>query len=82
MTNSADPDQLASDLDLHCLLGQGMTCLVREGLILCEVVSLSFLNICKETPYNYQLPAYEIGSSKAKDLGTEFSMYCILLYMT
>ena len=27
MTNSADPD-----LDLHCLLRQGMSCLVRKGL--------------------------------------------------
>ena len=43
MTNSADPDQLASeiswllkkptDLDLHCLLRQGMSCSAREGLI-------------------------------------------------
>ena len=44
MTNSVDPDQLASstqiswllkkpaDLDLHCLLRQGMSCLAREGL--------------------------------------------------
>ena len=40
MANSADPDQLASsevlqkptDLDLHCLLGQGMSCSAREGL--------------------------------------------------
>ena len=34
MTNSADPDQLAepTDLDLHCLLRQGMSCSVREGL--------------------------------------------------
>ena len=35
MTNSADPDQLASsttDLDLHCLLRQGMSCTAREGL--------------------------------------------------
>ena len=36
MTNSADPDQLASseatDLDIHCLLRQGMTCLARGGL--------------------------------------------------
>ena len=36
MTNSADPDQLASskptDLDLHCLLRQGMSCSAREGL--------------------------------------------------
>ena len=31
MTNSADPDQLA-DLDLHCLLRQGMACSAREGL--------------------------------------------------
>ena len=33
MTNSADPDQLKpTDLDLHCLLRQGMTWLAREGL--------------------------------------------------
>ena len=34
MTNCADPDQLASstDLDLHCLLRQGMSCSAREGL--------------------------------------------------
>ena len=29
MTNSADPDP---DLDLHCLLRQGMSCSAREGL--------------------------------------------------
>ena len=33
MANSADPDQLASDLDLHCLLKQGMLCSASEGLI-------------------------------------------------
>ena len=36
MTNGVDSDQLASekptDLDLHCLLRQGMSCLAREGL--------------------------------------------------
>ena len=36
MTDSADPDQLASseatDLDLHFLLRQGMSCSAREGL--------------------------------------------------
>ena len=34
MTNSADSDQLASsnDLNLHCLLRQGMLCSAREGL--------------------------------------------------
>ena len=31
MRNSADPDQLA-DLDLHCLLRQGMSRSAREGL--------------------------------------------------
>ena len=43
MINNADPDQLASseallqkptDLDLHCLLRQGMLCSVREWLSL------------------------------------------------
>ena len=36
MTNSADPDQLLfqkpTDLDLHCLLRQSMSCSAREGL--------------------------------------------------
>ena len=44
MTSSADPDLLASseancwllqkstDLDLHCLLRQGMSCSAKEGL--------------------------------------------------
>ena len=37
MPNSADPDQLASDLDLHCLLVQGMSCSAREGLSIVEM---------------------------------------------
>ena len=33
MTNSADPDQLASDHCVdHCLLTQDMSCSAREGL--------------------------------------------------
>ena len=44
MTNSADPDQLASpeatDLHLHCFLKQGMSCSAREGLNM-AVVSIS-----------------------------------------
>ena len=33
MTNSADPDQKKpTNLDLHCLLRQGILCLAREGL--------------------------------------------------
>ena len=33
MTNSADADlQKPTDLDLHCLLRQGMSCSAREGL--------------------------------------------------
>ena len=35
MTNSADPDRLLpkpTDLDLPCLLRQGMSCSAREGL--------------------------------------------------
>ena len=37
MTNSADPDQLASstDLDLHCLLRRGMSCSASEELKKC-----------------------------------------------
>ena len=33
MTNSADLDHKPTDLDLHCLLRQGMSCSAREGLI-------------------------------------------------
>ena len=32
MTNSADPDQKPTNLDLHCLLRQDMSCSAREGL--------------------------------------------------
>ena len=32
MTNSADPDVGFTDLDLHCLLRQGMSCSAREEL--------------------------------------------------
>ena len=50
MTNNADPDQLASqkptDLDLHCLLKLGMSCLVREGLML-------FLVDCLQLSHTY-----------------------------
>ena len=49
MINRADPDQLASkkkptDLDLHCLLRQGMSCSAREGLRLHLVLPKSSLN--------------------------------------
>ena len=33
MTNSADPDQLASDLDLHCLQRQGISGSAGQGLM-------------------------------------------------
>ena len=53
MANSANPDQLASeeanfqkptDLDLHCLLRRGMTCLAREGLMSLQTSFKSFLD--------------------------------------
>ena len=53
MTNSADPDQLASDLDLHCLLRQCMLCLAREGLLFNLHVSDFYSEICLPT-YNRQ----------------------------
>ena len=37
MTNSADPDQLASS-DLHCLPRQGMSCSARERFITVFIV--------------------------------------------
>ena len=46
MTNSANPDQLASseqtDLDLNCLLRQGMSCSAREGLMVQAILVLMF----------------------------------------
>ena len=46
MTNSADSDQLATDLDLHCLLIPGMSCSAREGLTqLSEAILMSSHNI-------------------------------------
>ena len=32
MTDSADPDQKPTDLDLHCLLRQGMSCSASKEL--------------------------------------------------
>ena len=43
MTNSADPDQKPTDLDLHCLLRQGMSCLAREGLTFTMLWAISQL---------------------------------------
>ena len=40
MTNSADPDQLATDLDLHCLQRQGIT-----GFSRTRVKELKCINI-------------------------------------
>ena len=43
MTNNADPDQFQkpTDLDLPCLLRQGMSCLAREGLTHCRLNDLT-----------------------------------------
>ena len=58
MTNSADPGQLCADLDLHCLLRQGMSCSAREGLKhvvgthsnnLIEVLLMSTYNMSQRT---------------------------------
>ena len=70
MTNSANPDQLASwllqkptDPDLHCLLRQGMSCLAREGL----------------TKLNDQKCAKKNAGSKPVDI-TRFLHACLKLY--
>ena len=51
MTKSVDPDQLASqkptDLDLHCLLRQGMLCSAREGLTGSNVRKCTLGHVCK-----------------------------------
>ena len=44
MTNSADLDlKKPTDLDLHCLLRQGMSCSAREGLTVKEEIRLYIL---------------------------------------
>ena len=46
MTNNADPDQKPTDLDLHCLLRQSMSCSAKEGLNL----SLEYVHYLKLSP--------------------------------
>ena len=63
MTNSADPDQLEpADLDLHCLLRQGMPCSAREGLICCSsslVVCLHVVSyVLLVCPYLFISPSF------------------------
>ena len=54
MTNSADPDQLPTDLDLHCLLRQGMSCSARDGLsnpftvFLCDDLHADLISIQRQ----------------------------------
>ena len=59
MTNSADPDQLASqkptDLDLHCLLRQGMLCSAREGLRWKNTAKWFCYNFAKEVNFVFQI---------------------------
>ena len=68
MTNSADPDQKPTDVDLHCFfflfcffvfffflfffLRQGMSCSAREGLI--QRLKLSCFILTHITELNYQ----------------------------
>ena len=65
MTNSADPDQFQkpTDLDLHCLLKQGMWCSAREGLILLFIKTdnmfINFLTL------NSQMVQIQIGECYA-----------------
>ena len=65
MTYSADPDQLASseptDLDLHCLLRQGMLCLAREGLIAAQ---------------RYLIIRYNLDSNKDTEQGCKIPLTC------
>ena len=60
MTNSADPDQLASeDLDIHCLLRQGISCSAREGLMV--VSENCFATLRREiTLADRQLTSYSV----------------------
>ena len=51
MTNSADPDQKPTDLDLQCLLRQGMSCSAREGLIF-NRIKVKFKKRCDKLKNN------------------------------
>ena len=55
MTNSADPDQKPTDLNLHCLLRQGISYSAREGLRV-TVVSQELTQIYHEILHT--IPAY------------------------
>ena len=53
MKNSADPDQLApTDLDLHCLLRQGMSYSTREGLMSDFTAGISLKQYHVSIPWN------------------------------
>ena len=57
MTNSADPDQKPTDLDLHCLLRHDKSCSAREGLIV--AIFIKFLHLyLKNDPPNRQLSCF------------------------
>ena len=67
--------QKPTDLDLHCLLRQGMSCLAREGLII--------TNVCKLFIYSVkfgQLNSHLFG----KELPTLSSVHFVaaLLYLS
>ena len=55
MTNSADPDQLPIDLDLHCLLRQGMSCLARDGLIFSSKTCFRFSVVSPNLKYLHHM---------------------------
>ena len=79
MTNSADPDQLASfqiswllkkptDLDLHCFQRQGMSCSAREGLINFTYKLLLIDSCLKKTKKTQKKTTNVVWNSAPKEL--------------
>ena len=56
MTNSADPDQKPTDLDLHCWLTQGMSCLQEKGYS--HVACGASANAAHSNIFSQKIPKY------------------------
>ena len=63
MTNSADPEP--TDLDLHCLLRQSMSCSAREGLSVLQKICGGYSVICLDKS-GYQVNIFLISPQKLR----------------
>ena len=59
MTNIADLLQKPTDLNLHCLLRQGMSCSAREGLIL----NLFYFQLLMKSPQKRLVDLYALQNT-------------------